>query len=237
MSMRKKIAFAVLILIIIAACFYLYDQGYTSFEQFLDIIQLSFFEQCKSLRTATRIEIHGLRSSDLGELNQVINVSVLLSYDPPPSEYNQNNTDECEFLSEDAKIIIHRENDPRKNFPIRIEGDSHTFEGTFKLTSDGVWRIQAERMLTFNHSGQTYKRVSRDPDNEHSFKVLSTEEIALLTSSIEPEQTKFWENPVLIAIASAVASAIAAFAVRILWKRWKKKSREKEKAGWMKIWK
>jgi hypothetical protein len=233
--MRKKIAFAVLILIIIAAGFYLYNQGYTSFEQFLDIIQFSFFEQCKSLQTVTQIEIHGLRSSDLGELNQVINLSIILSYSPPPSEYNQDNPDECGFLSEDAKIIIHRENEPKKNFPIKIEGDSHRFEGTFKLTSDGVWRIQAERMLTFNHSGQTYKRVSRNPDNEHSFKVLTTEEIALLTSSIEPEQTKFWENPVLI--ASAVASAIAAFAVRIVWKRWKKRSREKEKEGWMKIWK
>ena len=227
MSPNKKFVFVVLVLILIVtvAGFALSSPDYT---QFLEIFHVYFLEQCRSLQTTTKIEIQGLNSSDLGELNQIINLSILLSYDPPPYEYNQNNPDTCEFLHENTTIKIQREKETLESFSLQIN-DSYTFERTLKLTSDGIWIIEAERTLVFTHAGNPYTRTSPNPDNKRAFKVLVTEELTLLPRSTRP--ASFWENPVLIAILSAALSAITALVVRIIWRRWKRKTGEGEVQG------
>lgn len=223
MSPTIKLAFAalVLILIVTAAGFALLND----YTQILDIFSAYFHGKCTSLQTTTNIELHGLNSTDLGELNRIINLSVLLSYSPQTKEYNQDNPDACQFLYENTTITIQKEKELSQTFLLEIN-DSHTFHQTIKLTSDGTWIIRTERKLAFEHAGSPYSRTSRNPDNMRSFKVLTSEELTnLLRSTRKPS---FWENPVLIAALSAIASAIAALVVRIAWRKYKQKPSETE---------
>jgi hypothetical protein len=174
------------------------------------------FEHCRSLEARTLIEIQGLNSSDSGEMNQVVNITVLLSYVPSPSKYNENNTDGCEFLHENAAITIRREKEPPETFEIQING-TFTFKKEIKLTSDGLWRIEAERVLAFRCLNETYTRKSRNPDNQHAFKVFTAEELKSLRKSTEPRP--FWENPLAIGIITTVLGAMLALAGKVFYDR------------------